>query len=221
MKRKTTIRSMGSLLRFWKKSGGRLSKENRRYRPNQKPMGIIPILISIAVVLAAGCSATESRSLDAVGHFLTGHSSAGKGDYRGALEDFAKAVEIDPLYAQAYWDRAAVRAQLGDWRGALTDVNKALEIKPDVVPSSRAYEFRGLVRRMLGEHKESIEDSNKAIEIDPRNARAYVNRGISRMILGDLDEARLDLDKALQYETDPRRRISIYNVLNKIANLRR
>jgi tetratricopeptide (TPR) repeat protein len=50
------------------------------------------------------------------------------GDKAGALEDFNKAIEIDPGFAKAYVGRGSVFCQSGDYDGAIKENSKAIEI---------------------------------------------------------------------------------------------
>jgi tetratricopeptide (TPR) repeat protein len=45
--------------------------------------------------------------------------------YASALNDFSKAIEIRPLYANAYWNRGVAKRLQGDEQGATEDARKA------------------------------------------------------------------------------------------------
>ena len=47
-----------------------------------------------------------------------------------AVEDYTKAIEIDPNYHFAYFNRARVKSELGDYQGAIDDYSKIIEINP-------------------------------------------------------------------------------------------
>jgi len=109
-------------------------------------------------------------------YFYSGVEKANSGDYEGAIEDYNKAIEINPKDAEAYNNRGVAKWDLGDDRGAIEDYNKAIEIKPRYAD---AYSDRGVVKDKLGDYKGAIEDYNKAIEINPKYSKAYNNRGVA------------------------------------------
>ncbi len=51
-------------------------------------------------------------------------------DFKGAVDDFTKAIELDPKNDEAYYYRGKVKNKLQDFSGAINDYNKALEINP-------------------------------------------------------------------------------------------
>jgi len=44
-------------------------------------------------------------------------------DYKSAIKDFNKAIELDPNNATAYCNRATLRRDLKDYKGAIEDIN--------------------------------------------------------------------------------------------------
>src|SRR6516225_4516392 len=51
-----------------------------------------------------------------------------KGDVDGAMQDFERAIRINPGHASAYLDRGGARYAKGDIQGAIADWDKALRI---------------------------------------------------------------------------------------------
>jgi len=49
------------------------------------------------------------------------------GVYRDAIKDYNKAIELDPKYAEAYYNRGVVKAKLRDRWEAIQDYNKAID----------------------------------------------------------------------------------------------
>ena len=88
----------------------------------------------------------------------------GLGNYRQAIEDYNRAIEIKPDYAEAYNNRGNAYNGLGNYRQAIEDYNRAIEIKPDYAD---AYNNRGIAYNSLGNYRQAIEDYDRAIEIKP------------------------------------------------------
>lgn len=64
-----------------------------------------------------------------------GYKLQSKGDYKGAQTYYGKAVQIDPVYFEAYNDLGVIYENLGDDDSALAMYKKALEISPDYLPA--------------------------------------------------------------------------------------
>ena len=76
-----------------------------------------------------------------------------------AIEDYTKAIDIDPNYQFAYFNRARVKRELGDYQGAIYDYSKSIEIDPN---NHFAYQFRADVKRQSGDNEGADEDNKKA-----------------------------------------------------------
>ena len=49
-------------------------------------------------------------------------------DSKGAIEDYTKAIELNPNYAEAYANRGCAKEELGDKEGAIADWQKASDL---------------------------------------------------------------------------------------------
>ena len=91
-------------------------------------------------------------------------------EYIGAIDDFNKAIDLNPNYASAYYLRGSAKYGLCDYDGALDDCNEAININPNHYPS---YEKRGESKKKLGDKTGSIQDINRAKEIESNNENAF------------------------------------------------
>jgi len=116
------------------------------------------------------------------------------GDYKGEIEDYDKAIELDSEDTSAYYNRGVAKGELGDYEGAIEDYDKAIELDDEY---TKAYFSRGWAKGELGDYKGAIEDYDKAIELDDKYTSAYYNRGWAKGELGDYEGAIEDYDKAI------------------------
>ena len=63
-----------------------------------------------------------------------------------AIADFTMAIEINPRFVLAYFNRGEDRFVLGDLRGAMTDFDNAIEIDPQF---EDAYYYRASAKTRL------------------------------------------------------------------------
>ncbi len=88
-------------------------------------------------------------------------------NYDAALSDAARAVDLMPDMAYAYYNRAAIRYRAGDLPGAIADYTKALELFPYF---GEAYYNRGLVLLHLKDTRKGVIDIGKAGELGVEKA---------------------------------------------------
>jgi tetratricopeptide (TPR) repeat protein len=53
-----------------------------------------------------------------------------KGDHKGGIADYNKALQYDPADVFSWNNRAQARMRVGDKKGAIADLRKALELRP-------------------------------------------------------------------------------------------
>jgi tetratricopeptide (TPR) repeat protein len=122
-------------------------------------------------------------------------------DYKTALHDYNKAIELNPKYADAYFGRGVTYHSFSKHDEAISDYNKAIELNPKYAD---AYYNRGLIYGGLGKYDNSFSDLNKAIELNPKYANAYYNRGVVYLMHGYNVSAIQDLKYAIQINPDLR-----------------
>lgn len=115
------------------------------------------------------------------------------GYYKGALEDYNKALEINDRDPEIWLNRGVVKEKLNDLKGAFSDYTKAIGLNEKF---EKAWLNRGNVLTKQGRYKEAVEDYSAAITFNPDYPPAYYNRAIARQKLKLGAEACQDLTKA-------------------------
>jgi protein O-mannosyl-transferase len=122
-----------------------------------------------------------------------GHALERLGKYTQAIENYTRAVNINPRYAEAFNNRGASYGYLGDHVKAIEDYDRAIQINPE---HANAYFNRGVDYAELGNHTRAVQDFERAIQIDPEYADAYYFRGMVHASMGNEDRAVEDWKKA-------------------------
>lgn len=117
-------------------------------------------------------------------------------NYKGALDDFTKAIELDPKSISGYWERSKIKRILNDKNGADKDFQKGNILYENLDSGLQAnddgYEFY-----QNGDYKNAIKCFNKAIPLIPSITTIYLYRGLSKEYLNDLKGAMEDYDKCI------------------------
>ena len=93
------------------------------------------------------------------------------GDFKGAIADYTKAIEINPNYGRAYNNRGNSKHNLKDYQGAIADYTKAIKIDPN---DADYYYNRGNSKEELGDLKGACTDWRKAAELGDTDAAKWV-----------------------------------------------
>ena len=135
-------------------------------------MNRLLIVSILTFFMVAGCGLGVSKYDDAV---LDGVSNLNTGKPEKALENFNRAIEIDPQKAAGYLGRANTLNIMGRYEECLVDYEKVLEIDPKL---ANAYINRGSAYSNLGEYKKAIADYEKGLELDPKidNKPGFIKR---------------------------------------------
>jgi tetratricopeptide (TPR) repeat protein len=145
-------------------------------------------------------------SLSAEEYFDRGNRKIELKDYQGAINDFNKAINLNPHFTKAYFNRGKVKDYLGDHLGAIEDFNKVIEFN---LKLEDAFNNRRVEKVERGYYESVIKDFTQAIKLNPKNEKAYYNRGTTKDKLGDYEGAIKDYNTAI--ELDPNYTDAYYN----------
>jgi tetratricopeptide (TPR) repeat protein len=117
-------------------------------------------------------------------------------DYANALEDYSRAIRLQPRYAYAYNNRGLVWFfGYSDPEKALADFDTSLQFhnsEPHIVHGNRA-----LALRMQGDLQAALAACNDALRLKPDAAEFISNRAIIHYALGDNKAALNDITAAM------------------------
>ena len=76
-------------------------------------------------------------------------------DFKEAIRDFDRVIELNPKHAEAYYLRGLAYANLVEYRQAIKDYDRAIDLNPK---NASAYSDRGHAYGDLGEYRQARED---------------------------------------------------------------
>lgn len=114
----------------------------------------------------------------------------GKGD--PALQDFNRALNINPQLYDAYKYRGNIMGLRKNYEASVNDLSKYIKQFPDAAPEMYN---RGLSLTNLNQDSLALEDYNRCLKIDPKFYRAYRARGNTYLKLGDTEKGNADLQE--------------------------
>jgi tetratricopeptide (TPR) repeat protein len=127
---------------------------------------------SVMDALMALDYAIRLNPADARSHYFRGMALLDNQDLNGAHSEFTLAVQYDPTYADAWYDRARVDVMLSANANALADLDQALAIHPEF---DLALVFRGALHEWAGDSAQATSDFfayTSALDADVMNAGA-------------------------------------------------
>lgn len=116
--------------------------------------------------------------------------------YNLALNDYQKAIELNPKYSNAYHNMGIIYHNTNKYALALRAYNKAIEFDPKLVD---AYYNRGqLYREKMDFCQEAVRDYNQVISLNKNYYGAYFGRGVCRVESREYKKALEDFNIAIE-----------------------
>ncbi len=163
--------------------------------------GQVPVVIPHEQEKAASTDADIKPSKNLVGPknaktcFDLGVELADSNRTDEAIEQFNRAIGINPDCGDAYFHRAWAWERKNEVQRAIEDYGRAIELNPGV---ASAYNNRGRCLYVLGRHRQAMDDLNQAIRIDPKSGETFFWRGITRFMVGQIDGAIQDFTSTIR-----------------------
>lgn len=155
------------------------------------PPGNAPAPAKTSGAIIGGVPKPEAQK-----HYDAGKALYNKKSYTAAVDEYTKAITLDPQKVDYYYDRGwAYYMQLQRKKEALADFSKVVELDPK---ASLHHWCRGNAHHALGHFAQAVADYTKAIEIDPNTSLdCYASRGNAYEKLGKYREAIEDHTKSI------------------------
>lgn len=111
-----------------------------------------------------------------------------------------KAIELDPINAQAFRDRGYFMCRLGKFEKAIDDFGEVVKLCPT---SPDGYYWRGMTNIELKRFKDALIDFVTALNFDPARAEAHYGAALALIGLGKHDEALETINQAIVLTRQP------------------
>ncbi|NEB05049.1 tetratricopeptide repeat protein [Streptomyces sp. SID13726] len=134
-------------------------------------------------------------------HTLRARELRNRQEYGPAVEEYDRALELDPQQPLAHYGRGVTHQLTGDYPAALADLDQADRLAPGTgeIIAERAETYR-----LAGRLEEAAADFGRAFALDPTDGVALTGRAVCRHGLGRLDEALADFNRALGIDPEHR-----------------
>jgi tetratricopeptide (TPR) repeat protein len=116
-------------------------------------------------------------------------------DSEGAIENFSRALSLEPQNDQIYLKRADALQAKSDIEGAIADYTQAIQLNPN---NADAYRRRAEAQGAQSKYQAALADLDRAIQLNPDASEAYSARADFRGIVEDYKGAIADADQAIR-----------------------
>ena len=121
------------------------------------------------------------------------------GEHARATVSFDKAIELQPDYTNAHYNRGIAYMRKGEVDNALADYSGAIQFERNY---AEAYNNRGIAYQKKCEIIYAVQDYSTAIGLNPELVEPYANRGSLYLSRLDIYRAVHDCSKALRLDPD-------------------
>lgn len=116
-----------------------------------------------------------------------------------AIEDFNRAIDLNPNLAEAFCNLGIAYRSVGDLPAALVAYERAIEITPSMV---EAYCNKGVALKEAGRLEESIRTLKQAVSISPDHPETHGNLGVALQKSKQFGPAIASYNRAIELKPD-------------------
>jgi len=126
----------------------------------------------------------------------------GLDDFKNAIQDLDRAIELDPADLASYTDRGKTNAYLNDLAGARKDFLFILARDSVAEQGQAALYYMAKIEYQQNKFNESIKYYDKLIILTPADPELYFNRAAAKGMLMSVEASIKDYDKAIELKPD-------------------
>jgi tetratricopeptide (TPR) repeat protein len=169
-------------------------------------------LASLLILLPlAGAMMVQAQS--AKQYFKAGEEYAKKLSFEEAIDQFSKAIELDPDYEKAFVQRGIAYTKIRDYEKAAEDFDRAIVFNEK---DEELYYFAGTAYHLQGKNEVALGKLNRAVDMKNNFLEAYQVRSVVLIELERYQEALEDCQKCLKIKEDEQGYFNLGQVYEKL-----
>jgi len=116
-------------------------------------------LISLSIILLLTATVSAQVNQEAAAHYNEGVLAFKENNFEAAVEYYGKAIEVDPRYYKARYNRAKSLLRLGNYKKALGDLGHCTKQQPQ---EAKVWKYKGYAHMQIKDYPGAIFSYNKA-----------------------------------------------------------
>ncbi|OVE81339.1 hypothetical protein BVY03_03910 [bacterium K02(2017)] len=137
-------------------------------------------------------------------------------NYKLAIKDYNKAIQINPRVIEAYYNRGNAKLKLKDYTGALVDYNDIINISPNYTD---AYINKAYILIQQNKYVDAIMTYDLLAKYQKLDAALFLSRGIAKIQIKQYKSALLDFEETLKIQ--PNHTDALYQACFAASQLKR
>jgi tetratricopeptide (TPR) repeat protein len=131
--------------------------------------------------------------------YSEGRDLAQKGSFLDASTRFREAVELDPRFAEAYFNLGVTYQRIKAWERSLEELEAAIKLRPE----NPDYRFAlGSTLFYMESYDRAVPEFRKALDLDPFHAKARFSLAVSYEKAGRVADAKREWRRYLEVDDE-------------------
>jgi tetratricopeptide (TPR) repeat protein len=156
--------------------------------------------VKLILLLAMIFISPESHAQNARQYFKTGLSFSEAGNFRDAVDQFTRSLEIDPEYLSSYLERARAFEAMNELQKAADDLQRALSFEQK---KEALYYEAARLNYLLANYDNALELINRSLELKSNYEPAFRMQCLVLLATGDYSGALISINKAQALKDTP------------------